>query len=369
MTHNNDSAQVDRAPTTRDDGSLAPGIARVTREQDRHPRRRLAPRHNQTYLVTGGAGFIGSHLVDALVLRGERVIIIDDLSTGRLKNIESMIEADAVEWIHGTVLDEALIDRCMREADVCVHLASAVGVQLVLEQPLDSLLVNVRGADIVLSAAARHGCRLLFASSSEVYGKNGKSSLCEDEDRILGSTYKTRWAYSLAKSFGETLALQYHREFDTQAVVVRLFNTVGARQASAYGMVLPRFVRQALRDEDLTVYGNGTQTRCFTHVQDALHAILKLCDAEPAGGNIYNVGSSTEVPVIELARKVIERTGSESTVRLIPYEQAFNSGFEELARRVPDTSALRELTGWTPSRDIDDAIDDVVAFERNLAHH
>jgi UDP-glucose 4-epimerase len=221
----------------------------------------------------------------------------------------------------------------------------------------------VRGADVVFGAAVRHGKRLLFTSTSEVYGKNSIGPLPEDADQVLGSAFKSRWAYAIAKGFGEALAHGYFRDREADIVVARLFNTVGSRQTGAYGMVLPRFVRQALAGEDLTVYGDGTQTRCFTHVADTVAALLLLLDHGQAAGRVFNVGSQSPLPVIELAARVIERTGSASRVQLVPYRQAYGEGFEELGNRKPDTRAIRELTGWTPERTIDDAIDDVIAEE------
>ena len=266
------------------DHLLPSGLERGTAEGGRPARRRFSHRTSLRYLLTGGAGFIGSHLTDALVARGDSVVIIDNLSTGRLSNLEHALESDLVTFVEGSVLDPDIVDDAVRSVNVVIHLASAVGVQLVVDQPLQSLLTNVRGADITLAAAARHQRKLIFASTSEVYGKNSLDGLDEDADRILGSARRTRWGYSLAKCFGEALAQSYHREHDADTVIVRLFNTVGARQRGAYGMVLPRFVRQALAGEPLTVYGNGRQTRCFTHVEDVVGALVRLCDAEPAAG-------------------------------------------------------------------------------------
>jgi UDP-glucose 4-epimerase len=316
------------------------------------------------YLITGGAGFIGSHLADALAARSDRVLALDDLSTGRSENLEHVIDSDLVEFVQGSVLDQDLVDDCMRSVDACLHLASAVGVQLVVSRPLDSLRRNVRGNDIVISAAARHRKPLLFTSTSEVYGKNSDGALSEDSDRVLGSPTRLRWSYATAKAFGEALVYSYAREEGAHMTAVRLFNTVGPRQTGAYGMVLPRFVRQALRGDDLTVYGNGTQSRCFVHVLDAVHGIVLLLDDERAVGRVFNVGARTETPIIELAGRVIEHTGSQSRIRLVPYEEAYDEGFEELGRRKPDTSALEELTGWKATRTLDEVIDDVIAYEQ-----
>jgi UDP-glucose 4-epimerase len=313
------------------------------------------------YLVTGGAGFIGSHLVDALVRRGHSVLVLDDLSTGRLENIEHHLDSGSVELVAQSVLDPDLVDELVPQTDAVFHLAAAVGVKLVIAQPLDSLIRNVRGTDIVVSAAARHGRRLVLTSSSEVYGKNNNGPVDENADRVLGSPLKSRWAYANAKAFGEALAHAYHREQGFPMVIARVFNCVGTRQTGAYGMVLPRFVAQALADDDLTVYGSGTQTRCFCHVTDTVDALVRLMDADEATGKVFNVGATTEMAVIELAQRVIERTESRSRIRLVPYEQAYEQGFEELGRRVPDITAVSELTGWRLTRTVDDAIDDIAA--------
>lgn len=316
------------------------------------------------YLITGGAGFIGSHLVDALTTRGDSVLVLDDLSTGSRNNLEHLLDSDLVELVEGSAVDETLVDECFDSVDRCVHLASAVGVQLVVSRPLDSLQRNVRGNDVVISAAARHRCPLLFASTSEVYGKHSDGALTEDSDRILGPTSTLRWSYATAKAFGEALAFSYVREYGCDMTVVRLFNTVGPRQTGAYGMVLPRFVRQALAGDDLTVFGNGTQSRCFAHVADVIYGIVLLLEEEQAAGRVFNIGATAETPIVELARKVLERTGSGSAIRLVPYDEAYEDGFEELGRRKPDTTALEALTGWGPARSVEDAIDDVIAFER-----
>jgi UDP-glucose 4-epimerase len=315
-------------------------------------------------LVTGGAGFVGSHLVDALVAEGHRVVVLDDLSTGRPENLERALRRDHLELVEGSTLDESTVDRLVADADVVFHLASAVGVQLVVSNPLDSLLKNVRGTDNVMSAVARHGKRLLFTSTSEVYGKNSSGALDEEADRLIGSPFKARWCYETSKAFGECLAHSYHRDRGAAMTVVRLFNTVGPRQTGRYGMVVPTFVRQALTGAPLTVYGDGSQTRCFAHVRDTIRGILALMRTEASVGSVYNIGSSTEIPIIELARRVIDHTGSDSEIEFVAYEDAYEDGFEELGRRKPDTTAIRKLTGWVPELTVDDAIADVVAYER-----
>lgn len=311
-------------------------------------------------LITGGAGFIGSHLTDALVQRGDEVLALDDLSTGRRENLSRGLESGHVELIEGSVLDEDLVLDCLRSVDVCCHLASAVGVKLIVDRPVDTLLRNIRGNDTVISAAAAVNRKLLYTSTSEIYGKNNGSALNEESDRILGSPFKSRWSYSTAKAFGEALANGYHHELGAENIVVRLFNTVGPRQTGRYGMVVPSFVRQALAGEDVTVYGNGRQSRCFAHVSDTVRGLLLLLESDRAVGRVLNIGSSTEVSILELARRVIERTESSSQIRLVPYDEAYEEGFEELGRRVPDTTALHELTGWEPLLTIDDAIDGVI---------
>jgi UDP-glucose 4-epimerase len=252
----------------------------------------------------------------------------------------------------------------MERTDACFHLASAVGVQLIVSRSVESLSRSVRGAQVVTEGAHRLGRRLLFASTSEIYGKNGSAALTEQSDRVLGPPSIARWSYSTAKAVGEAISLGYHRERDSDTVVARLFNAVGPRQTGAYGMVLPRFVGQALAGEDLTVYGDGSQSRCFSHVYDTTRALVMLMDEEGARGTAFNVGRSSEITILELARTVIERTGSTSGIRMVPYDEAYGEGFEELGRRRPDTSALEQMTGWKPTRGVEDAIDDIAAFER-----
>lgn len=323
---------------------------------------RVAPARR--ILITGGAGFIGSHLADALLARGEHLVLLDDFSTGRRENIQHLPGSPEVELVDGSTLDFKLVDRLVSSTDVTLHLASAVGVQLIVSSPLSCLLGNVRGTDNVFAAAVAHGKRLLFTSTSEVYGKQTRSGLSEDADLVLGSPAKGRWAYAISKSAGEALAHAYHREKGLESIVVRLFNTVGPRQSGSYGMVLPRFVGQALRGDDLTIFGSGTQTRCFVHVADTVRAIDLLCQEDRAVGNVYNIGNPRPVAIAELARRVIERSGSTSHCATVPYAEAYPAGFEELGDRVPDISTIRDLTSWQPMCTLDDAIDDVIAYER-----
>ncbi len=317
-------------------------------------------------LITGGAGFIGSHLVEALVKRGrgEQIVVLDDLSTGSIENIGHLLDGDQVRFVRGSVNDSDLVDELMRGASKCVHLASAVGVQMIVNEPLDTLMRSVRGSNVVMHSATRNGVHVLFSSTSEVYGKQSHNALTEEDDLIFGSPAKGRWSYAIAKTFGEALLHGYHRQRGSEATVVRLFNTVGPRQTGTYGMVLPRFVRQALAGEDLTVYGDGGQTRCFTHVGDTVAALLALLDSEHSAGRTFNIGNGEAISVLDLARRVIERSESSSGVVLVPYAQAYGDGFEELGTRRPDTGALQELTGWKVRFTVNDAIDDVIAHER-----
>jgi UDP-glucose 4-epimerase len=325
-------------------------------------------RRSAVHLITGGAGFIGSHLADALVARGDEVVVLDDLSTGRRENIVHLIEDGSAVFVEGSVLDTDLVDQWVEHTDFCWHLASAVGVKLVVERPLESLLRNVRGANVVAHACARYRKRMLFTSTSEVYGKHSNGALPEDADRLLGSSSKARWGYANTKAFGEMLAFGYARERGAETVVVRLFNSVGPRQLGSYGMVLPRFVSQALKDEDVTVYGDGTQSRCFTHVFDTVDGMIAVAQSGRAVGHAFNIGATQDITIRELAERVIERTASRSRIRYVPYQEAYGEGFEELGSRKPDILAIEELCGWRPRRTIDDAIDDLAAeLRRNTA--
>ena len=309
-------------------------------------------------LITGGAGFIGSHLADALVARGREVTVLDDLSTGRAENLEQAMASGSLRLVEGSILDAEVLDECMARADRCFHLASAVGVKLILERPLDALNRNARGTEAVADAAVRHGRRLVFTSSSEIYGKNSTGPLREDSDRILGPLSTSRWSYSSAKALGESLLNAHAREDQLEMVIVRLFNTVGARQSPAYGMVLPRLARQAVAGEPLTVFGDGSQTRCFTHVADTVDALVELADAENALGGTFNIGSTQEISIAALAGEVVERAGSSSSIEFVPYDRAYPEGFEELGNRRPDLSLIRSTVGWEPKRSLSEMIAD-----------
>src|SRR5438128_11388146 len=282
-----------------------------------------------TYLITGGAGFIGSHLAEVLVARGDRAIALDNLSTGRLQNLDAVGGSEPFRFVQGSVLDELILDELVNESDVVVHLAAAVGVQLIVDQPLRCLTTNIRGSENVVEAAHRYRRKLLIASTSEIYGKNSEGPLSEDSDRILGSPAVARWAYSTAKAVDEVLAYTYHRERGLPSIVVRLFNTVGPRQSPAYGMVIPRLVRQAISAESLTVFGDGAQTRCFCHVADVVNALIQLLDEPGAVGEVFNVGSQDEISILALAERILATTGSPSPIAVIPYEAAYGPGFPD----------------------------------------
>jgi UDP-glucose 4-epimerase len=311
------------------------------------------------YLVTGGAGFIGSHLVDALVSAQQDVIVLDDLSTGSESNLGG-VPPGAIRLVHGSVLDGVTVDELVAQADVVIHLAAAVGVRLIVTRPLESFISNIKGAENVLDSAHGHGRKVLLASTSEIYGKSTEAPFREDGDRTLGHPRVWRWAYSTAKSVDEILAHGYSQERGLATVVVRLFNTVGPRQTGSYGMVLPTLVSQALAGEPLTVYGDGTQTRCFCHVKDVVAALMTLAVDPRAEGEVFNVGSTEEVTILELAKRVIEMTGSSSKIVLVPYEEAYAEGYEDMARRVPDISKIGDLIGWRPRRTLDETISDVI---------
>jgi UDP-glucose 4-epimerase len=315
-------------------------------------------------LITGGAGFIGSHLADALLARGDSVILLDNLSTGRLENIEHLRRRDDVEFVLGSILNADLVDDVMSRVDVCFHLAAAVGVQLIVDKPLESLATNIRGSEIVFEKAHKHGTKVLVTSTSEIYGKNTSDKLGEEDDRILGSPLKSRWSYSEAKAIEEILAYTYWRQKGLPTVIVRLFNTVGPRQTGHYGMVIPRFVSQAIKGEPITVYGTGAQTRCFCYVGDAVDGILALVDHPEASGRAYNIGGVEEISMEGLAQRVIDAAGSTSKIRYVPYDEAYEEGFEDMQRRVPDTARARELVGFSPQVGLDEILQMVVEDQR-----
>ncbi len=315
-------------------------------------------------LVTGGAGFIGSHLADSLLERGDQVVLLDDLSTGRLANIEHLQGRSDVKFVLGSILDIDLVDDAVAEVDAVFHLAAAVGVNTIIEKPLESLITNIRGTETVIEKAHQHNKRILVMSTSEIYGKNTSDSLSEDDDRILGSPLKSRWSYSEAKAIDEILAYTYWREKGLEAVIVRLFNTVGPRQTGSYGMVLPTFVGQALRDQPITIFGDGTQSRCFCHVSDVVIATIALAEHPLAFGKVFNLGGAEEISMQELAERIIRITGSRSELTITAYDTAYEEGFEDMARRVPNTDRARGLVGFESLVDLDDIIQSVVEEHR-----
>jgi UDP-glucose 4-epimerase len=312
-------------------------------------------------LVTGGAGFIGSHLVEGLLASGHHVEVVDNLSTGARDNLARAEVDPRLRVTIDSILNEPLIDRLVGESDLVLHLAAAVGVKWVLDHPLGSLETNLRGTEIVLAAAARHRRPVLVASTSEVYGKNDAGALREDDDRILGSTRVTRWLYATAKAADEALALAYWQEREVPTMIVRFFNTIGPRQTGRYGMVAPRFVGQALRNEPITVYGDGQQTRCFTYVGDVVRSVLGLIECQAAWGEVFNVGREGEIAINELARRIVELVGSSSTIVHVPYQDAYGNGYEDMRRRVPDVSKLRRFIGYTPDTPLDETLRRIIA--------
>jgi nucleoside-diphosphate-sugar epimerase len=317
------------------------------------------------FFITGGCGFIGSHLSDLLIAQGHSVLVLDDLSTGRMSNVEHLIGNPKFDYRIGTALDEPLVVELVDRADVTVHLAAAVGVRLIVERPVYTLETNVHATEVVLGAAARKCKPVLIASTSEVYGKSTRVPFRETDDISLGPTTHSRWGYACSKALDEWLGLAYLREKKVPVTVVRLFNTVGPRQVGRYGMVLPNFARQAINNEPITVYGDGQQARCFGHVKDAVQALSLLLGTEGAVGEVVNVGNPEEVTIQGLAERVRERAGSSSEIVLIPYSEAYGEGFEDMPRRVPCTEKLERLTGFEFKHDLDQIVDDVIADQRS----
>ena len=312
------------------------------------------------YLVTGGAGFIGSHLTEQLISRGDQVVILDNLSTGLSDNLSTI--KNKVEFEQGNILDKSLVEKLVSNSDYVVHLAAALGVLNIVNKPLESLKSNLQGTEIVLEAANKYKKPILIASTSEVYGKNDKVPLNEEDDRVIGHPLKSRWSYSEAKAIDESLAYFYFIEEGLQSRIVRFFNTVGPRQLGNYGMVVPRFVNSALKGEALSVYGSGEQIRCFCHINDAVRGLLLVMDSDKAVGEVFNVGNNQQISIMELAKKVIEITGSKSTIEKIAYEKAYPQGFEDMQRRVPDISKIKQVLGWSPQLNLDQIIKDIAAF-------
>ena len=312
------------------------------------------------YLITGGAGFIGSHLAEKLIARGDQVVILDNLSTGTPQNLAT-VEGKVI-FHNGNILDRPIIEKLIAECDYVVHLAAALGVLNIVNKPLESLKTNLQGSEIVLEACDKYRKPVLIASTSEIYGKNEKVPLNEEDDRVIGHPLKSRWSYSEAKAVDESLAYFYHLENKLPVRIVRFFNTVGPRQVGHYGMVVPRFVSAALANKPLSVYGGGDQIRCFCHVDDVVRALLLVMDSEQAIGQVFNVGNNQQISIMELAKKVIEITNSLSKIEKIAYEDAYPDGFEDMQRRVPDISKIKQALGWTPEINLDQIIKDIAAF-------
>ena len=319
------------------------------------------------YLITGGAGFIGSHLADYLIEQGHHVTVLDNISTGRIENIQHLINNDRFRLTIGDILDLETLEPLIQQVDQVFHLAAAVGVRLIMEKPVQTILTNVRGTENILELASKYGKKVLVASTSEVYGKrmevmDGKENLAEDDDWMLGSTKKRRWAYACSKAMDEFLALAYHEERNLPVVVTRFFNTVGPRQTGRYGMVIPSFVESALQNEPIQVFGDGEQSRCFTYVGDAVRAVVTLMNTAEAEGDIFNIGNDEEITINELAQRVKKMTGSSSEIVHIPYEKTYGKGFEDMRRRTPNISKIKELIQYQVSHGVDDILREVISY-------
>ena len=319
---------------------------------------------NKKILISGGAGFIGSHLAEKLLKNNKEVFVVDNLSTGRLENIEHLKSNKNFHFIKGSVLDEDLMKELIGKVDQIYHLAAAVGVKKILEEPLDCLLTNVKGTEIVLKEAEKRNVKVLIASSSEVYGKGDKVPFKEQDDRIYGSVYNNRWIYAFSKGVDEFLGLAYYKEKNVPVIVVRFFNVIGPRQVGRYGMVVPTFVKQGLKGEPITVYGDGEQTRSFADVEDIIKAIIKLMDTKQAEGQVINLGADREISINNLAKKVKELTNSSSKITHIPYTQAYPDGFEDLRRRVPDISNVRRMIGYEPKFSLEETIKKIIKYQQ-----
>ena len=317
-------------------------------------------------LITGGAGFIGSHLAERLLNDGHQVWAMDDLSTGQMSNLEVASKHKNFEFIKGTILDQALVQDLVDKTDLTFHLAAAVGVKLIMEQPSQSILTNITGTENVLKAALKDKKTVFVASTSEVYGKTSKIPFCEDDDLVIGATVNLRWSYACTKTLDEFLALSYSYEQQLPVVVLRFFNTTGPRQTGRYGMVVPNFIRSALAGEPIFVHGTGDQSRCFSHVRDVVESLVRLMDNQDARGKVFNIGSDQEISIMQLAEKVKELTGSSSEIKRIPYTDVYPHGFEDMQRRKPDVSKLRAAVDFAPKTKLEDIINDIVAEKREI---
>jgi len=315
-------------------------------------------------LVTGGAGFIGSHLCDALVARGDEVFVLDNLSTGRYENIEHL--TDQITCVVDSTMNQDIVRDLIRETEVVYHLGATVGVKLVVERPVETIVNNIRGTEVVLEEACRYRRKMLITSTSEVYGKGIRDVFNEDDDRVIGPTHKHRWGYAASKAIDEFLALAYWREKRHPVTIARLFNTVGPRQTGRYGMVIPNFVRQALLNQPITVFGDGNQTRCFTYVGDVVPALMGLMDTPACNGQVFNIGSKSKISMKDLAARIVELTGSQSEITYIPYEQAYGEGYEDMQHREPCLEKIKAAIGYEPKTSLDQLLDAVIAEMRNV---
>ena len=316
------------------------------------------------YLVTGGAGFIGSHLCELLIEQGHQVVAIDDLTTGSIANIQNLRTGPNFQFVRETITNVDVLDRLTSQADVVIHLAAAVGVKLIVEDPVHTIRTNIMGSESVLTIANRYGCKVLLASTSEVYGKGVQVPFSEEDDCLFGPTTHSRWAYATSKAVDEFMGLAYHLQYGLPVVIMRFFNTVGPRQSGRYGMVVPRFVRCALRNEPLEVYGDGLQTRCFIDVSDVVQAIIHLADHPDAVGQVFNIGSTEEISIEKLAQTIIRLIGSQSSIHYIPYDEAYAPGFEDMRRRVPSIDKISRLIGFEPRYNLNQTLSHVIQYER-----
>lgn len=316
------------------------------------------------YLVTGGAGFIGSHLCELLASQDKSVVAIDDLSTGRAENIHHLLPLPNFQFVRETIMNAQVLDRLASQSETIIHLAAAVGVKLIVDDPVHTINTNILGTEAVLTTANRYACKVLIASTSEVYGKATKVPFCEEDDCLIGPTTHSRWAYAVSKQVDEFLGLAYQRQFGLPVVVMRFFNTIGPRQTGRYGMVVPRFIRQALSGEPLTVYGDGEQSRCFADVSDVVGAVVRLAEHPGAVGQVFNIGGVEEITMRGLAERTIELTGSRSPIEYIPYDRAYAPGFEDMRRRVPGLQKISALIGYRPNFTLDETLRRVIAYEK-----